>query len=467
MAVLVSPGVSISVVDQSINVGAGPGTVPLIFIATQQDKLDPTGSGLIAPGTTQATAGKVWSITSQRDLVSTFGDPIFYSVSGTSLNGYPLNEYGLLAAYSYLGISNLCRVVRADVDTAQLEPTPIEPTSPSAVGTYWFDESSSGSVYGLFTRSGSFPNEIWVSVAPSFVYNFSTGTTNTPDVGDGVNGDYAVVFQTVSGALSYWEKIAGAWVQLGTTVSTQMLIQSVWPDLTNVLTTEAFWLKTTSAAQGANLVLRKMDSTVSSFLQIEAPILSDDAAANTYYSTNSNGSNGQVYIEPIIGTGATLTNNLQFRLSTGATGPWAPLAVVIGSADVPTQGPANGQLWFNGLLGLDSNGDSTVDILISNGAGNWENCNLPGFSLPGAVSNPTLWAQPADPRSNVPAPTLVGGDIWVQTDANPYPVIYRWSGSAWVLVNNTDQTTPNGVIFQDARPNPLYKLGGTVGTIRT
>ena len=108
MATLVSPGVSISIIDQSINIGAGPGTVPLIFIATQQDKSDPTGTG-IAVGTTKANAGKVYSITSQRDLVTTFGDPVFYSVSGTSLNGYPLNEYGLLAAYSYLGISNLIR----------------------------------------------------------------------------------------------------------------------------------------------------------------------------------------------------------------------------------------------------------------------------------------------------------------------------------------------------------------------
>ena len=131
MAILVSPGVSISVIDQSINVGAGPGTVPLIFIATQENKSTPDGAA-IAVGTTKANAGKVWSITSQRDLVQTFGDPIFYEVSGTSLNGYPLNEYGVLAAYSYLGISNLARVVRCDINTAQLEPTPIEPSSPAA-----------------------------------------------------------------------------------------------------------------------------------------------------------------------------------------------------------------------------------------------------------------------------------------------------------------------------------------------
>jgi len=464
MAVLVSPGVSVSVIDQSINVGAGPGTVPLIFIATQQDKLDPTGSGVIASGTTKANAGQVWSITSQRDLISTFGDPVFYSVSGTSLNGYPLNEYGLLTAYSYLGISNLCRVVRADIDTAQLEATPVEPTSLATIGTYWFDQSSSGSTYGLFTRSGTFPNEVWVTVTPKFVYDFATGTTNVPVALDGVNGDYAVLFQTANGTLSYWTKDTGVWVQLGTVVGNQMLIQSVWPDLTNISTTQTYWLKTSSAAQGANIVLRKMDATVSAFVQIEAPILTDDTAANTYYSTNAAGSAGQVYIEPVIGTAATIPNELEFKLFSGSTGPWAPLNVIIGSETVPTNGPENGQLWFNGLLGLDDNGQSTVDILVSDGASHWENCNLPGFTLPGAVGNPTVYVQPGDPRSDVPVPTLVTGDLWVQTDAAPYPVVYRYNGVDWTLVNNSDQTTPNGIIFQDARPNPLYKLGGLVGT---
>jgi hypothetical protein len=461
MATLVSPGVSISVIDQSINVGAGPGTVPLIFIATQQDKSDPTGTS-IAVGTTQANAGKVYSITSQRDLVSTFGDPVFYSVSGTSLNGYPLNEYGLLAAYSYLGISNLCRVVRADINTSQLEASPDQPTSPAAVGTYWLDETSSGSAYGLFVRSGTFPNETWVVVTPKFKYNFSTGTTNVPTPADGVNGDYAVVYQTASATLSYWTKVAGVWTQLtGATGATSIVIQSVWPDLTNVLTTQEHWIKTTAPAQGANIVLRKMDTTVAAFIQVEAPILADDTAANTYYGTAALGSAGQIYIQPVP---AGTADSLQFKQATGATGPWAPLATIIGSQSVPTQGPANGQLWFNALLGLDSNGQSTVDILVNDGADHWLNCNLPGFTLPGAVGNPTLYAQSADPRDNVLAPVLVTGDIWVDTDVAPYPVIKRWTGTAWALVNNTDQTTPNGIIFEDARPNPLYKLGGTVGT---
>jgi len=461
MAVLVSPGVSISVIDQSINVGAGPGTVPLIFIATQQDKADPTGTG-VAVGTTKANAGKVWSITSQRDLVTTFGDPVFYSVSGTSLNGYPLNEYGLLATYSYLGISNLARVVRADIDTTQLEATPIQPTSPAAVGTYWLDESASGSAYGLFVRSGTFPNEIWTSAVPKFKYNFATGVANVPVLADGVNGDYAVVYQTVSATLSYWVKAAGVWVQLsGSSGATSIVIQSVWPDLTSILTTQTHWVKTTSPAQGASIVLRRMDTTVGAFIQVEAPIQIDDTAANTYYSTSAAGSAGQVYVQPVpYGT----ANSLEFKQASGFSGPWAPLAVIIGSTTVPAQGPANGQLWFNALVGLDNSGQSTVDILIADGAGHWENINLPGFTLPGAVGNPTVYTQSADPRDNLPTPTLASGDVWVDTDVTPYPVIKRWSGSAWVLVDNTNQTTPSGIIFQDARSNPLFKLGGVVGT---
>jgi hypothetical protein len=468
MATLVSPGVSISVIDQSINSGAGPGTVPLIFIATQQDKIDPTSGTAIAPGTTAANAGKVWSITSQRELISTFGDPTFYSVSGTSLNGYPLNEYGLLAAYSYLGISNLARVVRADVNTAQLEATPIAPTSPANVGVYWLDESAAGSVWGLFTRSGSYPDEVWVNVKPAYVINYLTGTGNSPDNGLGTSGDIAIIWETESAQLSYWWNSGEGWTQLGTNGDqTSMVISSVWPDLTVNATRPMWWLKTTPPAQGSDLVLRKMDATTSSFIRVESPILSDDGAADVFYSTRSLGSTGQVYVEPVIsGYGVSSPNILEFRYSNANSGSWSPLTVIIGSATAPTNGPLNGQLWFNSLVGLNSDGASTVDILVNDGQDHWENCQLPGFSNPGAGSNPTVYPQSQDPQSNIPAPNLNQGDVWIQTDAAPYPVIFRWDGNngVWVLVDNTNQTSPSGIIFQDARPNPDYTLGGSVGT---
>ena len=44
MATLVSPGVSVSVSDESFYAAAGAGTVPLIVIATAQDKKAPDGS---------------------------------------------------------------------------------------------------------------------------------------------------------------------------------------------------------------------------------------------------------------------------------------------------------------------------------------------------------------------------------------------------------------------------------------
>ena len=51
------------------------------------------------------------------------------------------------------------------------------------------------------------------------------------------------------------------------------------------------------------------------------------------------------------------------------------------------------------------------------------------------------------------------GDLWINTsDLENYPVISRWESVAgddqWVLIDNTDQTTQNGVLFADARWAP-------------
>ena len=56
MPTLVSPGVSVSVIDESMYASAGQGTVPLVVVATAQDKTDPS-TGNTAVGTTSANAG--------------------------------------------------------------------------------------------------------------------------------------------------------------------------------------------------------------------------------------------------------------------------------------------------------------------------------------------------------------------------------------------------------------------------
>ena len=86
MAQLSSPGVSVSVIDESFYTPAAPGTVPLIVIATAENKLNSAATGT-APGTLAANAGQVYLMTSQKDLGDTFGTPIFK----TDANNNPIH----------------------------------------------------------------------------------------------------------------------------------------------------------------------------------------------------------------------------------------------------------------------------------------------------------------------------------------------------------------------------------------
>jgi hypothetical protein len=153
MAQLSSPGVSVTVIDESFYTPAAAGTVPLIVVASAENKQNGAATGT-APGTLKANAGKVYLLTSQKDLSDTFGIPKFY----TDANNNPIhageqNEYGLATAYSFLGVSNRAYVVRADLDVGQLTGTPTTPTSPAEDGTYWLDTTDTK--FGVFEWNAS------------------------------------------------------------------------------------------------------------------------------------------------------------------------------------------------------------------------------------------------------------------------------------------------------------------------
>ena len=112
MPTLVSPGVSVVVSDESQYAAATQGTLPLLVVATATNKTDASGSA-IASGTLEANAGVAYLVSSQRELVETFGEPVFYEVGGSVVQGAETSEYVLLAAYQYLGVSNNAYVVRA------------------------------------------------------------------------------------------------------------------------------------------------------------------------------------------------------------------------------------------------------------------------------------------------------------------------------------------------------------------
>ena len=146
MATLVSPGVSVSVNDESFYAAAGAGTVPLIVIATAEDKKAPDGS-TTASYTTAANAGKLYQITSQRELLQSYGNPVFKKSGTTALHGDERNELGLMAAYSFLGIANRAYVLRANIDLDDLSPSATAPGGPITDGTYWLDTDDTA--YGV------------------------------------------------------------------------------------------------------------------------------------------------------------------------------------------------------------------------------------------------------------------------------------------------------------------------------
>ena len=150
---LVSPGVQVSVIDESFYTPAEPGTVPMIFVASAQDKTSSSGTGT-ASGTTAANAGKVNLITSQRELAETFGDPTFTKDGNNNpIHGGELNEWGLQAAYSYLGVANRAYVVRAAVDTGELNASATTPAANPPSGTYWLDTANTE--WGVFVWNGN------------------------------------------------------------------------------------------------------------------------------------------------------------------------------------------------------------------------------------------------------------------------------------------------------------------------
>jgi hypothetical protein len=213
---LQSPGVSVSIINESFYTPGAPGTVPVIFVASAQDKTNP--SGTVAVGTKAANAGKVYLVTSQRDLTDTFGTPLFYTDTNSNpVHGGELNEYGLQAAYSLLGVSSAAYIVRAPVNLASLVASSTAPSGAPVDGSYWLDTADS--LYGIFEwdqSKGIFNNEI-----PKIIddlnalanYNSSSGV---PKASYGTIGQYAAVLnQPATESHIFYKNSDANWVEVG------------------------------------------------------------------------------------------------------------------------------------------------------------------------------------------------------------------------------------------------------------
>ncbi len=187
---LVSPGVEVTIIDQSQYLPAASNSVPFVLVATAQNKANASNTG-VAAATTAANANKLYTVTSQRDLVNLFGTPFFYkTTNGTSIQGYELNEYGLLAAYSALGgTTNRAYVLRADIDLGSLVGTLNRPVGDPVDGTYWLNTTSSKwGIYEFNSTTGKFTNR-----EPLVVVDAEYIQDDYPIQSLGTIGSYAVI----------------------------------------------------------------------------------------------------------------------------------------------------------------------------------------------------------------------------------------------------------------------------------
>lgn len=231
---LVSPGIQISVNDQSQYVSNQVGSVPLVILATAQDK---TYNGAIASGTSEANAGKLQSFTSQRDLVAAFGTPTFrVSSAGTPVHAGELNEYGLMTAYSALGLGNQLYAIRADINLDELVGTSVRPSTTPAAGTYWLDTiNTEFGVYELNRTDSNFDHVMPMLITSKNLVELDSSyayTVSRPKQSVGQMGSYAIVMidedGTNPGALRLFHKTGVDSVAAGTTGATEATGPNHW-----------------------------------------------------------------------------------------------------------------------------------------------------------------------------------------------------------------------------------------------
>ena len=409
MAQLVSPGVSVSVIDESAYASAGNGTVPVIVLATRQGKTAPDGSTALY--TTAPYAKKPLLITSQRELAQLYGEPEFTIVDGTPIHGHELNEYGLLAAYYYLGIANRAILVRADLKMEELEPSETAPAGPPTNNQYWVESDVTS--WGIFEYSGT----AWVSKAV-------TVSNGVPGASTGSVGQYAV---DASNALFEFYKKTGAstWTKVTSGDLSQTVNVAPHYNVPTGAVAGDVWFKTTTPNAGFNIKLKKYNATTESWtVQAIGPgkvdmlvAYEDNATATTAFGTGLN--TNDIYIQTADPNVAAFT----IKRYTGSA--WISLEPSV-SATAPTGAIPDGKLWYDA-------GD-TVDMYIKD-----------------TVSGVPTWKPVTGVTVNTEEPgTPSQGDVWIDTnDMDNYPVIKFYDGSDWVTRDNADQTTENGCLFVD------------------
>lgn len=402
MAQLTSPGVLVTVEDNSGFAETAPGTVPLIFLATRKNKASTNGVG-IAAGTVEANILR--SVVSQKDVIAQLGTPTFVTSDGAPVHGDETNEYGLHALWSVMSTSALAYYVRADIDLAGLMPKAEAPTNPVADGTYWIEKDQF--VGGFYRRNSA--NTAWVAVT-SAIY------TTTPGNSDGAVGQIALDYSTTAGTIKVksgsttWTNISAV---SSTSVSGGTATNSLW--ISDAAPTGAaaydYWWKTTKTGGGYDLKLRKYVASSQTWDDV-IPVRSATQPASPV--------TGMIW-EDISTTAADGVHTLK-RYNGSA---FATLTYVI-NTDEPRTTPVDGDLWY-----CDDYTDFKLYKEVSNV---WVEIATVTDADPSATEKVISASAPASPST---------GAYWVDTsDLELFPVIKRYNGASWE--NITDSVIIDG-----------------------
>src|SRR6056300_570214 len=444
---LTSPGVEVSVINESFYVPSDAGTTPLFIVASSQDKTNGAGDGTAA-GTTTANANTAYLISSQRELTETFGDPKFYTdASGNSLHGYELNEWGLQAAYSFLGVANRAYVLRANVDTNGLIGSASAPTAAPTDGTYWFDLASS--TYGIFEWSAT--NQAFTTITPILITSTSdlvgAVSTGAPKTSIGTIGQYAINTTHVSNKM-YYKNSSNAWVQLGS---------SAW-HLSHPVVTVA---SGTTVTSGNTFVMNGVTITPGGVNLSDVATAIGSNVTNVSASVNATTGNLEIFHNGYaLGDSSAGTNTIRFEEGNGVLAQLGITAGVKNGAkflqDKHTNRPTwktadenrpNGSVWFKTTSA--NSGASLVAKLYSSSSASFSQVasplyathhsaiyNLDPASGGTALSTGTVYAQ-----YNVTEESMTAADA---NDATPNVgdfQLFRYEGGATTITSNSTSPT--------------------------
>lgn len=324
---LTSPGLEVQVIDESTYLPSAQATVPLIVLATASNKLF---NGALTAGTIKANSGKLDAVSSQRELITKYGTPRFQTSSiGTQLHGDERNEYGLMAAYSALGLGNRAYIIRADIDLDDLEPTTSRPAGEPADGTYWLDTGETAwGIYEWNSATGSFSKK-----TPLLVYD-SDLTGGVPKVSVGNVGSYGIAISTSNTLIKMFYK--GVSYASGNPVSTWAEVGSA--DWQNLIPAVASSVANPVLSNGNSIVLNGTTVTLSG-TTIESLRTAINAANITGVTARIINSKLNLFVTSAATSNANSQNNLvadgRLVVANGSGTILTALGIAVGSYYAP------------------------------------------------------------------------------------------------------------------------------------